>query len=148
MAESKELLSKGESLVFEWKDFVVTNQRLIKKGDGFIYLDQLSGVRTRWTGKPKYLRYGIILFILGFTPMILEMLGLSSLISMWFAIDLTSIFSLISPLSMVFGTIIVFFSLIGIKMTDFCGPNIKFSVIGNPEEFIRKLNEVKTRFMK
>ena len=76
MAETKELLSKGESLVFEWKDFVVTNQRLIKKGDGFIYLNQLSGVRTRWTGKPKYLRYGIILFIIGFTPVILNIFGM------------------------------------------------------------------------
>ncbi len=148
MTEAKEFLSKGESLVFEWKNFVVTSQRLIKKGAGFIYLDQLSGVRTRWTGKPQYLKYGIILFIIGFIPTILGLFGISDIISLWFALDITTVFGLISPIGMILGTIVVFFSLVGVKMTDFCGSNIKFSVFGEPGEFIKKLNEVKARLKK
>ncbi len=147
MAETKELLSRGEKLIFEWKGFVVTNQRLIKKGAGFIYLDQLSGVRTRWTGKPKYLKYGIILFIIGFVPTLLEMTGVSDIINLWAGVEISSFFGIISPLSMLLGTIIVFFSIVGVKKTEFCGPNIKFSVFGEPEEFIKKLNEVKSKLI-
>ena len=148
MAKAGELLSRGEKLVFEWKSFVVTNQRLIKKGRGFIFLDQLSGVRTRWTGRPRYLKYGIILFIIGFIPTILDMMGLNDLISSLFLIDVTSTFALISPVAMILGTITVFFSLVGLKMTYFCGPNIKLWVLGEPEEFIKKLNEVKAKLIR
>jgi len=146
------MLIEGEKELYRWKSLILTNYRVIKEKGTFwkhyvdINYDHISSVYTGRTPNWKLILIGIILILIGIILLIDFLKNLALAISAGYTLYIDKI-TLLSITGIIIGIIAIIIGIIGKPKTIILGCNGKIEENGESLEFMKKLNEYRSKYL-